>query len=236
MPSIMRSISVCWLAVVFALFISSAHAEATREIQWEDLQPPEFEGVDKEARELEKALAAFSAEDQEAFRQIAWQRAIREDLSNGLTTEADLAPEELQLLTKNVGDAHPKAARLMERAKQLGERRRVLDKATNDRLDGQSIRLPGYVLPLEFEGTNVTEFLLVPYVGACIHVPPPPPNQIVYVTVSEAFESEGLFAPVWVTGTLSTDAGNHDMFLVDGQSSITTGYALDASSVEPYKE
>jgi len=236
MPSIMRSITILAFAMAFGLLVCSADAKPAREIHWEDLEPQEVVEVDKEARELEKALAAFSAEDQEAFRQIGWQRAIQDDLSNGLTTEADLTPEELQLLTKNVGDAHPKAAQLMERAKQLGERRRVVDKATNDRLDGQLIRLPGYVLPLEFEGTNVTEFLLVPYVGACIHVPPPPPNQIVYVTVSEAFESEGLFAPVWVTGTLSTDAGNHDMFLVDGQSSITTGYALDASSVEPYKQ
>ncbi len=236
MSSKIRSVSVSTFAVMLVSFLSLANAKAAREIRWEDLQPPEIVEVDEEARELENVLIGFSDEDREAFRQIAWQRAIRDDMSNGLTAEANLTPEERVLLTKDIGEAHPKAAELMEKAKQLGERRRVLDKATNERLDGQSIRLPGYVLPLEFDGTKVTEFMLVPYVGACIHVPPPPPNQIVHVTVSEAFESEGLFAPVWVTGTLSTDAGSHDLFLVDGQSSIPTGYALDASNVEPYKQ
>ena len=51
----------------------------------------------------------------------------------------------------------------------------------NPALDGKTIRIPGYVLPLEFSGSKVTEFLLVPWVGACIHTPPPEPNQIVYV-------------------------------------------------------
>ena len=48
-------------------------------------------------------------------------------------------------------------------------------------LDGKRVRIGGYVVPLDFEATNVKEFLLVPFVGACIHVPPPPPNQIIYV-------------------------------------------------------
>ncbi len=49
-------------------------------------------------------------------------------------------------------------------------------------LDGQQVKLPGYIVPLEVnEEGRTTEFLLVPYYGACIHVPPPPPNQIVHI-------------------------------------------------------
>ena len=69
-------------------------------------------------------------------------------------------------------------------------------------LDGKRVHIGGYVVPLDFEATNVKEFLLVPFVGACIHVPPPPPNQIIYVKTAKGFDVEGSFDPVYVTGTL----------------------------------
>lgn len=92
--------------------------------------------------------------------------------------------------------------------------------------NGQIVRLPGFIVPIEYKGTGVTAFILVPYVGACIHVPPPPANQLVFVTTTTPYESEGLFEAVNVTG----------MF---GVSSISTqlaeiGYALSADGIEPY--
>ena len=76
--------------------------------------------------------------------------------------------------------------------------------------------MPGYLLPLEFDGTAVTEFLLVPYVGACIHTPPPPPNQIVHVHAEPGFETEELYMPVWVTGQMSTEGSTENLNYVDG--------------------
>ena len=70
-------------------------------------------------------------------------------------------------------------------------------------LDGKRVHIGGYVVPLDFEATRVKEFLLVPFVGACIHVPPPPANQIVYVKAEQGFEVKATFDPVWVTGTLT---------------------------------
>ena len=92
--------------------------------------------------------------------------------------------------------------------------------------NGQIVRLPGFIVPIEHRGTGVSAFILVPYVGACVHVPPPPANQLVFVTTSPPYESKGLFEPVNVTG----------MF---GVSSISTqiaqvGYALSAEKVEPF--
>ena len=72
-------------------------------------------------------------------------------------------------------------------------------------LDGKHVRIGGYVVPLDFEATNVKEFLLVPFVGACIHVPPPPPNQIIYVKTAKGFDVAGSFDPVYVTGTIKTE-------------------------------
>jgi len=71
-------------------------------------------------------------------------------------------------------------------------------------LDGKRVRIGGYVVALDFDATKIKEFLLVPFVGACIHVPPPPPNQIIYVKAADAFEIGGQFDPIYVTGTLKT--------------------------------
>ncbi len=92
--------------------------------------------------------------------------------------------------------------------------------------DGKRVRIPGYVVPLDFSGAGVKEFILVPYVGACIHVPPPPPNQIVFVTTEEPQEFMGLFAPVYVTGTLGTTATQTELAEI--------GYALTADTIEHF--
>lgn len=91
-------------------------------------------------------------------------------------------------------------------------------------LAGKRVHIGGYVVPLDFNSTRVTDFLLVPFVGACIHVPPPPANQIIYVKVEQGFDVQGTFDPVWVTGTLKvapTFTGLAD-----------AGYSLVAEKVE----
>ncbi len=122
---------------------------------------------------------------------------------------------------------------LLAKRKQMASSRA---QAVNAALDGQIVRLPGYLLPLEFSGKRVTEFLLVPWVGACIHTPPPPPNQIVHVKTDKPFEMSGLFPPIWVTGQLAAKPAKQSLYLVDGTSDISIGYTLQATDVEPYKE
>jgi len=95
-----------------------------------------------------------------------------------------------------------------------------------EELDGQRVRLAGFALPLEFGGFEVTEFLLVPYFGACIHVPPPPANQIVYVKTDKPYPVTGLYDAVQVTGTLK--AKPYLNLLGDA------GYTMEVKEVEPY--
>ena len=66
--------------------------------------------------------------------------------------------------------------------------------------NGKIARIPGYVVPLEKSGSGITAFILVPYIGACIHVPPPPANQLVFVTTSDPYDGSGMFEAVNVTG------------------------------------
>jgi len=84
-------------------------------------------------------------------------------------------------------------------------RRTAAPPALVNALDGQRIKIGGYVVALDFDATRISEFLLVPFVGACIHVPPPPANQIVYVKTDKPFEMKAQFTPVWVTGTIRAD-------------------------------
>jgi uncharacterized protein len=91
-------------------------------------------------------------------------------------------------------------------------------------LDGKRVRIGGYVVSLDFDATKVKEFLLVPFVGACIHVPPPPANQIVYVKSEPGFEVTGMFDPVWVTGILKATTAHTGL--------AEAGYSLVAEKVE----
>lgn len=91
-------------------------------------------------------------------------------------------------------------------------------------LDGKRVRIGGYVVPLDFEATSVKEFLLVPFVGACIHVPPPPANQIIYVKSDEGFGVKGSFDPVYVTGTLKVMATSTGL--------ADAGYSIVAEKIE----
>jgi hypothetical protein len=101
-----------------------------------------------------------------------------------------------------------------------------LDAPTVAELHGKKVKIPGFVVPLEGDGEAITEFLLVPYFGACIHVPPPPPNQIVYVKFSSPIPIDNLYDAVWVTGTLSTKGWQGEL--------ATVGYTLQGIEVSPF--
>ena len=120
-----------------------------------------------------------------------------------------------------------------KRLKKEIERR---NKIMNTQLDNKFVRIPGYALPLEHQDTAVRELLLVPYVGACIHVPPPPANQMVYVRLNKAHTFNDLYEPVWITGQISIKAASQKLFLVDGSADIDTGYTLEGVRIEPYEE
>jgi hypothetical protein len=98
----------------------------------------------------------------------------------------------------------------------------------NQSLNDQYVKLPGYIVPLDSdEGGLVQEFLLVPYFGACIHVPPPPPNQIVFVKLAKPYDLKSMADPVWITGTLKTQAWSGDV--------ADSDYVMAGDKVEKFK-
>lgn len=93
-------------------------------------------------------------------------------------------------------------------------------------LEGKLIKMPGFMVPLEDEQRKVTEFLLVPTPQACIHVPPPPPNQMVYVKMKKGVAAK-IGAPIWVYGEFKI-ATKHSQY---GEVS----YEISGDNVEDYK-
>lgn len=104
----------------------------------------------------------------------------------------------------------------------------VMDFSVNKALDGANVKIPGFIVPLDIGRDGlVSEFFLVPYFGACIHVPPPPPNQIVYVRMNKGIALDSIYEAYWITGRMKTTNKTTRL----GASA----YQLDGSKVEIYK-
>lgn len=169
----------------------------------------------------EESLAATIGEpfpfDNVIYRQIMWDGLIPADFTAGAITAkyADQLAE--------IEDGSPEAADLYMKMQQEFNNAPV-----NEVLDEIPVRLPGFIAPLEYEDDLITEFLLVPYFGACIHVPPPPANQTVLVKTAngQGIQAEDSYNPIWVMGKLTTKGTTTEL--------AAAGYYIQGAIIEPY--
>jgi len=149
---------------------------------------------------------------------------------------AALTPDQLSYLAE-LTQANINVDEMLAKREGVAKIRQQRAVATNKALNNKDIRIPGYLLPLEYADNKViTEFLLVPFFGACIHTPPPPPNQIVHVKSKQGFKSAGLFQPVMVEGKLQPQKGTASLSYMDGVSEIPVSYVISAQEVKPYQQ
>jgi len=95
-------------------------------------------------------------------------------------------------------------------------------------VDGTRVRVPGYMVPLDDSAIGVSEFILVPYYGACIHTPPPPPNQMIFVRMNGAKKVDvNLWEPIWIEGELRVTETDSPYGAI--------GHQLAGIEVEPYR-
>jgi len=98
---------------------------------------------------------------------------------------------------------------------------------TMPELDGIQARIPGFVVPIETDGEgNLKEFFLVPYFGACIHVPPPPANQIIYGRLEDPIPMVNIWDAFWMEGTLNVEDISND--------TAASAYTMDVTTLELY--
>jgi hypothetical protein len=170
---------------------------------------------------------SVSAEDKSAFTTVDW---------------ADLIPPEVLEILLNPpsyiaeiedGSAEDQITSQMKNTladqEEDAYRRALASTDVNPAMDGQKIRIPGFVVPLEFdEDQTISQFFLVPYFGACLHMPPPPPNQIILVDAPEGVQMSALYEPFWLEGEVSTVVTENDM--------AKSAYAMQLHKLSPYSE
>ncbi|NDZ12414.1 DUF3299 domain-containing protein [Variovorax sp. WS11] len=157
-----------------------------------------------------KSAAAKPAPGQ--ARLIAWEELVPKDW--------DPMKEFKGMDLSKLEDGDPRANDLLMKMQEVSN-----NAPTNPEMNGVEIKLPGFIVPLEENKGEVTEFLLVPYFGACIHTPPPPANQIVHVRPRQGAKFRAMDT-VWITGKLQT-LRNDSMMGV-------SGYHMTAESVTKY--
>src|SRR4029453_15056770 len=122
----------------------------------------------------------------------------------------------------NLNDNDPRANEALARLRNSWAAAPLVESMNNARG-----RIAGFVVPLEYVGDKVTEFLLVPYFGACIHLPPPPPNQIIHVFAAQPITRKQAARPLWVNGTLQTVASSNEFG--------SAGYRMQAEEISAYR-
>lgn len=115
------------------------------------------------------------------------------------------------------------------------EKRKQASVATNNFLDNKTISMSGFMLALQFDGDKVTEFLLVPTIGACSHKPVPPANQMLLVKSKQPVKAGAPYLPITITGKLSITPHTQDLYMVDGKKTVTMAYTMEDAKVEAYK-
>jgi hypothetical protein len=200
-------------------------AKSPREVHWEDLQAP-FEFEDPFEKLTEEQLMDLGVI---ARVQSLEKRQGDSKVTEGMRQEAAAARAKLEKQKVDIEGLFAKRAKITELRKKRAN-------AAVPELAGQFLALPGFVLPLEYDGKKVTEFLLVPWVGACIHTPPPPPNQMVHVIAKTPFETKGMFEAVTITGVMKIETRKEELFLVDGKAEINLSYSMTNAGVAKYKQ
>jgi hypothetical protein len=203
----MKQVARCWSVGVLlpALWVWGAQAQSVRDT------------VRETVPQVQPALSAETpppgASVPGPTRTIGWEQLI----PAGWDPFKDLKALNLDTLKDN----DPKADEALKKMRKMWDNAPI-----NPLILGQSVRLPGYMVPLEDLPEGTKEFLLVPYFGACVHSPPPPANQIVHVVLDKPSKRFRLMDTLWVTGPLTATKTDSHM----GVSS----YRIDAKLVAPF--
>jgi hypothetical protein len=172
--------------------------------------PPTASGSAGAGRTAQSAAPGTAAP-----RTIGWEVLVPADWD----PMKDLKGLNLSILS----DADPRATAALAKLREAWDNAPI-----NPAVVGQTVRLPGYLVPLEETKDGLKEFLLVPYFGACIHSPPPPANQIVHVLPKAPAKGLRSMDTVWVTGVLTGTRTDSYMGM--------SGYRIEATQVTPYAE
>ncbi len=163
------------------------------------------------AHDFDSDSAASRAQLNPQFREISWDALV--------PTDWDPLKRYRGSAIAQLGDGSDAGVALAKRMRETWD-----NAPTNRALDGALVRLSGYLVPLEADKGQLSEFLLVPFFGACIHVPPPAANQMVHIRLADPVAGMRTMDLVWVSGRLETGRTDSAMG--------TAGYRMVAPHME----
>ncbi|KHT63520.1 hypothetical protein RJ45_11580 [Photobacterium gaetbulicola] len=200
-------------------------AETNKLLYWNELVPA-YEPI-------ENPFEEFTYQQIDALRELSKLEAM---LSQIDSAQEHLVLEQIQTIKKNLAADGLDAGLLLELRKQIIAQNTKIARSANLHVVGKKQRIPGFVTPIEMEGTLVTEFFLVPTPGACIHTPPPAPNQIIHVVYPEGFQLDNIREPMVIEGKLITEKNVKDVSYSDGAANVNSIYSMSAISVTNYDD
>lgn len=216
--------SILWITVIVAAGLLAGHAARllptlqaapVSAVATNAATPYQVGDHLQQSTDLSKKPEQSSGKNAGEFREIAWESLMPKNWDA-------MAPfKGLKLDTME--DSDPRAMEALWKARKYWKNAPV-----DPGLDGMAIRIPGFVVSLEREGAALKEFLLVPYFGACIHVPPPPANQIIHVRHSKPINDIRSMDAVWVSGVLKVEHSDTMMG--------AAGYSMAAVKIESYTD
>lgn len=173
------------------------------------------------ARESGQAQAVAATGD---YRDVSWEELIPKEDLDALLNPPDYIYD---IPEGAAGDSFPTEASPSSDPAERRYQQALKSDRIKPEFDRQQVRIPGFVVPLEFDDEQtVTSFLLVPYFGACMHLPPPPPNQVIYADFPQGFQIDALYDPVNIEGQLRTLPRSTELG--------AAAYTMQVTRVSPY--
>ena len=215
-----------FLLFFFSLLLSLWAEEQVRSITWDTM---------KGRLEFEDPFTKLTSEQIYRLAVVARTRQLEKNAKEGKRAVSEAMLTEKAEAEQWLREQKVDIEGLFAKREEITRLRKQKASEGVEELDGKLVELSGFVLPLEYDGKKVKEFLLVPWVGACIHTPPPPPNQICHVVAEAPFLIKGTFEAVTVTGVIQLENRETELFLVDGTADIPMSYIFESASVKKYK-
>ena len=198
---------------------------------WDELLP---QGKITEIADPFAVLTPVQLEDLAVLSRLRWL------FSTGRAEQDGAAAQEATQIEQDLQAADIDVEELLAQREAVRQQR--IQQTNNISVDGQPVKLPGQMLPLAYDDAgDLTHFLLVPYLDQCSHFPPPPPNQVVYVSAIEPVDLKALAVQrgtanaaalwVWVEGDLLFSVTDHQVFRTDGLSQVESSYGISPTAI-----
>ena len=164
-----------------------------------------------------------------AYQTIEWTDLIPQNDLDALLNPPDYLAEVLDGSLEDQVDSQLRNSSIqVEGAPKDRYQQALTSTEVKQEFDQRMVRIPGFVVPIEFNDDNdVISFFLVPFFGACTHLPAPPPNQIIYSEYRTGEKVDDLNDAVWITGVLSTSSITNEL--------ATSAYSIVVDSISPYQ-